>query len=108
MAPPNSWGQMLNFGTSIKKFQLGPSEKIAFEVIVWFYYIAPQKITKNPYFAKFHPLDQGRAQIDIKGTWRLWKHLSSASKKMKFGQPTWPQWACEDGWPRHEILAFTK
>ena len=34
MAPPNSLGQMLNVGTSIKKFQLGPSEKIAFEVIV--------------------------------------------------------------------------
>ena len=34
MAPPNSLGQMLNFGTSFKKFELGLSEKIAFEVIV--------------------------------------------------------------------------
>ena len=34
MAPPNSLGQMLNFGTSFKKFEPGPSEKIAFEVIV--------------------------------------------------------------------------
>ena len=62
---------MLNFGTSIKKFQPGPSEKIAFEVIVWFYYITPRKMTKNPHFAKFHPLEQGRAQIDIKESWTL-------------------------------------
>ena len=34
MAPPNSLGQMLNFGTSFKKFEPEPSEKIAFEVIV--------------------------------------------------------------------------
>ena len=67
-----------------------------------------RKMTKNPHFAKFHPLDQGRAQIDIKESWTLWNYLSFASKKTKFGQPTWPQWACEDGWPRHEILTFTK
>ena len=32
MVPPNYLGQMVNFGTSFKKIQLGLSEKIEFEV----------------------------------------------------------------------------
>ena len=71
MVPPNSLGQMLNFGTSIKKIQPGLIEKIAFKVTVWFRVIRPSKNVKNLVFNFFHPLNQGKAQNSAKESWSL-------------------------------------
>ena len=108
LVPPNSLGQMLNFGTSLKKFKPANFEKIAIKVILWICFITPWKITKNWHFANFHPQDQATAQYDINRTWSLWKNLSFAIKKSKIGQPYWSQSALEDGRPRPKICAFTK
>ena len=108
MVPPNSLGQMLNFGTSFEKFYPELSEKIAVKVILWICIITPWKITKNLHFANFHPLDQARPQFDINKTWSLWKNLSFAIKKSKIGKPYWSQSTSEDWRPRRKICAFTK
>ena len=108
MVPPNSLGQMLNFGTSLKKFKPANFEKIAIKVILWICFITPWKITKNWHFANFHPQDQATAQYDKNRTWSFWKNLSFAIKKSKIGQLSWSQWALEDGRPRPKNCAFTK